>query len=59
MVALLELAINRIAIGTRTEPGLVTLRLHAGATPPSGPRIHQVRAELDELSDFLRKEEGR
>ena len=35
MVALLELAINRIAIGTRTEPGLVTLRLHAGATPPS------------------------
>ncbi|HEY5835391.1 hypothetical protein [Streptomyces sp.] len=27
--------------------------------PPAGPRIHQVRAELDELSDFLRKEEGR
>lgn len=34
VVALLELAINRIAIGTRTEPGLVTLHLHPGATPP-------------------------
>lgn len=34
VVALLELAINRIAIGTRTEPGLVTLRLHPGSTPP-------------------------
>ena len=34
VVALLELAINRIAIGTRTEPGLVTLRLHPGTTPP-------------------------
>ncbi|WP_328913849.1 MULTISPECIES: hypothetical protein [unclassified Streptomyces] len=31
----------------------------AAPTPPAGPRIHQVRAELDELSDFLRKEEGR
>jgi hypothetical protein len=32
-------------------------------TPPPvaapAPRIHQVRAELDELSDYLRKEEGR
>ncbi len=27
--------------------------------PPTGPRIDQVRAELDELSHFLRKEEGR
>lgn len=27
--------------------------------PPNGPRMDQVRAELDELSDFLRKEEGR
>jgi hypothetical protein len=34
---------------------------HRPAAPaqPPGPRIHQVRAELDELSDFLRKEEGR
>jgi hypothetical protein len=31
----------------------------AAPTPPAGPRISQVRAELDELSDFLRKEEGR
>lgn len=31
----------------------------APGTPPAGPRIHQVRAELDELSDYLRKEEGR
>jgi len=31
-----------------------------GAAPPSvAPRIDQVRAELDELSDYLRKEEGR
>lgn len=29
----------------------------APRTPP--PRINQVRAELDELSDYLRKEEGR
>lgn len=28
------------------------------ATPPPAPRIDQVRAELDELSDFLRKERG-
>jgi hypothetical protein len=28
-------------------------------TPPRAPRISQVRAELDELSDYLRKEEGR
>lgn len=28
-------------------------------TPQPGPRINQVRAELDELSDYLRKEEGR
>jgi hypothetical protein len=27
--------------------------------PPAAPRLDQVRAELDELSDFLRKEEGR
>ncbi|WP_328464823.1 hypothetical protein [Streptomyces sp. NBC_00448] len=27
-------------------------------TPPPAPRIDQVRAELDELSDFLRKERG-
>ncbi|MBM9504992.1 hypothetical protein [Actinacidiphila acididurans] len=27
--------------------------------PPTGPRIDQVKAELDELSDYLRKEEGR
>ncbi|SHL98723.1 hypothetical protein [Actinacidiphila paucisporea] len=30
----------------------------APAQPPA-PRINQVRAELDELSDYLRKEEGR
>ena len=29
------------------------------SNPPTGPRINQVRAELDELSDYLRKEEGR
>ncbi|MGW3244269.1 hypothetical protein [Streptomyces sp. NPDC001070] len=28
------------------------------ATPPHQPRINQVRAELDELSDLLRKQEG-
>ncbi|MFF6793033.1 DUF3824 domain-containing protein [Streptomyces filamentosus] len=28
-------------------------------TPPPSPRIDQVRAELDELSDLLRKEEGK
>ncbi len=28
-------------------------------TPTAGPRIDQVRAELDELSDYLRKEQGR
>lgn len=28
-------------------------------TPAPAPRIDQVRAELDELSDYLRKEEGR
>lgn len=28
-------------------------------TQPPAPRIDQVRAELDELSDYLRKEEGR
>lgn len=31
---------------------------HPSGTP-APPRINQVRAELDELSDFLRKEEGR
>lgn len=31
----------------------------AGAGGPQPPRINQVRAELDELSDYLRKEEGR
>jgi hypothetical protein len=31
----------------------------AAPTPPPAPRINQVRAELDELSDYLRKEEGR
>lgn len=31
----------------------------AQPVPPAGPRISQVRAELDELSDYLRKEEGR
>jgi hypothetical protein len=31
----------------------------AAPTPPPAPRIDQVRAELDELSDYLRKEEGR
>jgi hypothetical protein len=35
LVALLELAINRVAIGTRTAPGLVSAMLHAGAPPPS------------------------
>ena len=34
LVALLELAINRVAIGSRTSPGLVTLRLHVGSPPP-------------------------
>lgn len=34
LVALLELAINRVAIGSKTSPGLVTLRLHAGSPPP-------------------------
>ncbi|MFB9516238.1 hypothetical protein [Streptomyces purpureus] len=29
------------------------------AAPPQSPRINQVRAELDELSDLLRKEEGK
>lgn len=29
------------------------------AAMPAPPRINQVRAELDELSDYLRKEEGR
>jgi len=29
------------------------------AAPQPPPRINQVRAELDELSDYLRKEEGR
>ncbi|MFI0896003.1 hypothetical protein [Streptomyces sp. NPDC020983] len=31
----------------------------AAAAGPPPPRIQQVRAELDELSDYLRKEEGR
>ncbi|MCZ4122911.1 hypothetical protein [Streptomyces sp. H39-S7] len=31
----------------------------AGPAGPPAPRIDQVRAELDELSDYLRKEEGR
>jgi hypothetical protein len=35
LVALLELAINRVAIGTRTAPGLVSAMLHVGKTPPS------------------------
>ncbi|MBV8761302.1 MAG: hypothetical protein JO257_28655, partial [Deltaproteobacteria bacterium] len=35
LVALAELAINRIAIGTRTEPGLVSLRLHPNMAPPT------------------------
>lgn len=30
-----------------------------GPAGPPAPRIEQVRAELDELSDYLRKEEGR
>jgi hypothetical protein len=30
----------------------------AAATPAPAPRIDQVRAELDELSDYLRKERG-
>ncbi len=34
LVALAELAINRVAIGTRTEPGLVSVRLPANTTPP-------------------------
>jgi hypothetical protein len=34
LVALLELAVNRVAIGSRTSPGLVTLRLHVGSPPP-------------------------
>ncbi len=28
------------------------------AAPPAPVRIHQVRAELDELSDYLRKQQG-
>ena len=35
LVALAELAINRIAIGTRTEPGLVSVHLTAKTAPPS------------------------
>ncbi|MFI2211788.1 hypothetical protein [Streptomyces sp. NPDC020141] len=31
----------------------------APAPAPGAPRIEQVRAELDELSDYLRKEQGR
>jgi hypothetical protein len=31
----------------------------SAGTQPQPPRIDQVRAELDELSDYLRKEEGR
>ncbi|MEU5973983.1 hypothetical protein [Streptomyces sp. NPDC047315] len=31
----------------------------SGAPSPDKPRIDQVRAELDELSDYLRKEQGR
>ncbi|HSN26090.1 MAG TPA: hypothetical protein VLT45_07385, partial [Kofleriaceae bacterium] len=34
LVALAELAINRVAIGTRTEPGLVSVRLAPSTTPP-------------------------
>jgi hypothetical protein len=34
LVGLLELAINRVAIGSKTSPGLVTLRLHAGSPVP-------------------------
>ena len=34
LVALLELAINRVAIGSRTTPGLVTLKLPTGHAPP-------------------------
>ena len=34
LVGLLELAINRVAIGSKTTPGLATLRLHTGAPPP-------------------------
>jgi hypothetical protein len=34
LVALCELAINRVAIGSRTVPGLVTMRLRTGVAPP-------------------------
>lgn len=34
LVALAELAINRVAIGTKTAVGLVSATLHAGARPP-------------------------
>ncbi|MFF7815811.1 hypothetical protein ACFZCF_28380 [Streptomyces sp. NPDC007945] len=40
------------------EPRPYPPRTPPPAAPPS-PRIDQVRAELDELSDLLRKEEGR
>jgi hypothetical protein len=44
--------VNRPATPRQTPaPGPAT-------TPPPAPRIDQVRAELDELSDFLRKEHG-
>jgi hypothetical protein len=39
-------------------PGPPAPPAHAPAVPAQ-PRISQVRAELDELSDYLRKEEGR
>jgi hypothetical protein len=34
-IAFLEVAINRVAIGSRSDPGLATTLLHIGATPPA------------------------
>ncbi len=42
-----------------TPPPAVPPIPNTAPTPQPGPRINQVRAELDELSDYLRKEEGR
>lgn len=49
---------NPATAGSGPTPTSAAVPVPGPQTPAPPPRINQVRAELDELSDLLRKEEG-